>query len=91
MQECKLLGLDPHDMQATGERVDLATHSCAAICTSPITAIDSTVALGLYCHTQADLTDLCAHVCCPLTSCMPASCSNAHVQPLGAAWHTRLL
>ena len=64
MRQClvqgdNLLCLDPHSMQQTDATPDmLESHVAPDVLTVPFAAIDSTMALGFFCSSAADLRDL---------------------------------
>lgn len=59
MQGDRLICMDPHVMQATdADPGAVATHRPLGVQSVPMAAIDSTMALGFYCRSAADVDQL---------------------------------
>lgn len=59
LQGDRLICMDPHVMQATdADPGAVATHRPLGVQSVPMAAIDSTMALGFYCRSAADVDQL---------------------------------
>lgn len=95
LQGDRLICMDPHVMQATdSEPGALATHRPLGVQCVPIAAIDSTMALGFYCRSAADVDRLAEAVRGPaalrmlcqgaLGAAIPCGCGCAVPLPLSS-------